>query len=79
MYIHGVIFSLFCFDKDVVEARSHGVSVSMWNRQCCLLCFSLGRGGGVAQSVERTTPGEEVVDSIPTVATRFLLAGSVSV
>ena len=35
--------------------------------------------GAVAQSVERATPGEEVLGSIPAVAARSLLAGSVSV
>ena len=38
-----------------------------------------GGGGGVAQSVERATPCEEVPGSIPTVAARSLLVGSVSV
>ena len=33
----------------------------------------------VAQSVERATPGEEVLGSIPAVAARSLLVGSVSV
>ena len=36
-------------------------------------------GGAVAQSVERATPGEEVSGSIPAVAARSLLVGSVSV
>ena len=36
-----------------------------------------GGGGEVAQTVERATPGEEVLGSIPTVA-RSLLVGSVS-
>ena len=36
-------------------------------------------GGAVAQSVERATPGEEVPGSIPSVAARSLLVGSVSV
>ena len=36
-------------------------------------------GGAVAQLVERVTPVEEVMGSIPTVATRSLLVGSVSV
>ena len=40
---------------------------------------SMGVGGGLAQSVERTTPDEEVPGSIPAVAARFLLVGSVSV
>ena len=39
----------------------------------------LYEGGAVAQSVERATPGEEVPGSIPAVATRSLLVGSVSV
>ena len=36
-------------------------------------------GGGGGGSVERATPGEEVPGSIPAVAARSLLAGSVSV
>ena len=36
-------------------------------------------GGAVAQSVERATPGDEVRSSIPAVAVRSLLVGSVSV
>ena len=35
--------------------------------------------GAVAQSVERATPGEEVPDSIHTVAAHSPLVGSVSV
>ena len=38
-----------------------------------------GRGSSVAQSVERATPGQEVPGSIPAVAARSLLVGSVSV
>ena len=38
-----------------------------------------GGGGAIAQSVERATPGEEVPGSIPDVAARSLLVGSVSV
>ena len=36
-------------------------------------------GGAVAQSVECATLGEEVPGSIPAVATRSILVGSVSV
>ena len=36
-------------------------------------------GGGVAQSVEHATPGEDIPGSIPSVAARSLLFGSVSV
>ena len=38
-----------------------------------------GGGGTVAQLLERVTPGEEVLGSIPAVAARFLLVGSESV
>ena len=38
-----------------------------------------GGGGAVAQPVERATPGEEVLGSIPAVAVRSLLVESVSV
>ena len=34
-------------------------------------------GGAVAQSVESTTPGEEVLSKIPAVAACSLLVGSV--
>ena len=44
-----------------------------------LLLLIGGGGGGVAQSVERATPGEDVPGSIPAVAARSLLVGSVSV
>ena len=52
--------------------------------KCAWFC-SLGtiEGGGgrgaVAQSVERATPGEEVLGSIPSVGARSLLVGSLSV
>ena len=36
-------------------------------------------GDAIAQSVERTTAGEDVVGSIPAVAARSLLVGSMSV
>ena len=36
-------------------------------------------GGAVAQSEERAAPGQEVPGSIPAVAARSLLVGSVSV
>ena len=44
----------------------------------CFFFFFFG-GGAVAQSVERTTPGEEVSGSIPAVAARSLPVGSVLV
>ena len=46
---------------------------------CVCVCGGGGGGGAVDQSVERTTPGEEVLGSIPTVAARSLLVGLVSV
>ena len=36
-----------------------------------------GKGGGGSSSVERVTPGGEVLDSIPAVAACSLLVGSV--
>ena len=47
------------------------------NQPDCLITFL--EGGAVAQSVERATPSEEVPGSIPAVASRSLLVGSVSV
>ena len=44
---------------------------------CLFICRN--PGGAVVQSVERATPGEEVPGSIPAVAARSLLVGSVSV
>ena len=38
----------------------------------------MGGGGAVAQSVERVTPGEEVLGSMPTMANLSLPVGSVS-
>ena len=46
---------------------------------CLFLCVEHFPGGAVAQSVERATPGEEVPGSIPAVAARSVLVGSVSV
>ena len=43
------------------------------------VCVCVGGEGSVAQSVERAAPGEEVLGSIPAVAARSLLIGSVSV
>ena len=43
------------------------------------VCVCVGGGGGLAQSVERATPGEEALCSISAVAAPSLLVGSVSV
>ena len=52
---------------------------SRYDGQADLLILPHVGGGAAAQLVERATPGEEVPGSIPTVATRSLLVGSVSV
>ena len=44
-----------------------------------LLRYHNSESGAVAQSVGGATPGEEVPGSIPAVAARSLLVGSVSV
>ena len=38
-----------------------------------------GGGGALAQSVKRATPGAEVLGSLPAVAARSILIGSMSV
>ena len=45
---------------------------------CANCLLQEGGGKGFAQSVERATPSEEVLGSIPVVAARSLLVGSVS-
>ena len=50
------------------------------NNYAILLIYERSvKGGAVAQSVERAIPGQEVPGSIPAVAARSLLVGSVSV
>ena len=78
---------MFCFvvfvivvNVDVVFLEYTEVSV----RSVLPNCFQTSplvkhAGGAVAQSVERSTPGEEVPGSIPPVAARSLLVGSVAV
>ena len=51
---------------------------SIWVIMLYRLCWG-GGGGGGSSAVERATPGEEVPDSIPALAARPLLVGSVSV
>ena len=57
--------------------------MNRYNSQDHSFCYFMrgggGGGGAVAQSVERTTPGEEVPSLIPAVAARCLLVASVSV
>ena len=48
-------------------------------KSTCRHFMNWSKGGAVAQSVECATPGEEVPGSIPAVAARTLLVGSVSV
>ena len=45
----------------------------------CSMQVCVCGGGGGAQSVERATPDEEFLGSIPAVTARSLLVGSVSV
>ena len=45
--------------------------------QYLILNVTYQRGGAVVQSVERAAPGEEVPGSIPAVAARSQLVGSV--
>ena len=40
---------------------------------------TINKGGAVAQSVERATPGEEFMGPVPAIAARSLLVGLVSV
>ena len=51
----------------------------MFAGSLCVIALILAAGGAVAQSVERASPGEEVLGSIPALAARSLLVGSVSV
>ena len=64
------------------KKNAHFVGFSKLSIEKCQSCH-INRGGGGggagAQSVERATPGQEVPGSIPAVASRSLLVGSVSV
>ena len=57
--------------------RPEVINLSPFISSTLHLC--LGWGGGVSQSVECATPGEQAPGSIPPVAARSLLVGSVSV
>ena len=56
---------------------------SLFTEECVYVffffVFFLGGGGALAQSVERRTLGEKILGSIPAVAARSLVVGSVSV
>ena len=58
--------------------RRHRVAKSMQSVAIDVIVSVMG-GGAVAQSIERATPGKEVLGFIPAVAARSLLVGSVSV
>ena len=60
---------IFLITTNVLSISSHNLSFSS----------SPLLGGAVAQMVEHATSGEDVPGSIPTMAARFLLVGSVSV
>ena len=55
--------------------------IRVWEGLFCMWVIMLYRlcGGRGSSAVERATPGEEVQGSIPAVAARPLLVGSVSV
>ena len=58
----------YCFAKGRGNVKDHWLKwVSVFSVICSIV------------SVERATPGEEVLGSIPTLVTRCLLVGSVSV
>ena len=50
-----------------------------FSKQKIPIIYAIKFGGAVAQAVECATPGEEVAGSIPAVAARSLLVGSLSV
>ena len=62
----------------VYTDRKKSLSKVLFLLVCVCVCVCK-KGKGVAKSVERSTPGEEVSGSIPAVTARSLLVGSVSV
>ena len=54
-------------------------SIFIFENKSLSLSYSWGGGGGAVAQVEHATPGQEVPGSIPAVAARSLLVGSVSV
>ena len=70
------IFTFFGCEEDAIESFQNCVCASAYTS---VMRKGGGGGGAVAQSVERATPGQEVPGSIPAVAARSLLVGSVSV
>ena len=66
------IFTFFGCEEDAIESFRNCVFASVYTSV-------MRKGGAVAQSVERATPVQEVPGSIPAVAARSLLVGSVSV
>ena len=67
------------FLPDLQQDVSHSPSHLLTQPAPALFPGGGGGGGAVAQSVEHATPGQEVPGSIPAVAARSLLVGSVSV
>ena len=68
LYSHTPIASSFCFSVcfEIIQVSHPYINMG-----------SLGiQGGAVAQSIERATPGEEVLGSIPAVAACFKLVES---
>ena len=79
MFVLGSVLKVFFFVVSV-DSRFKFCVVGFVNLPSFLIRWKRGVGGGaVVQSVERAIPGEEVPSSIPAVAARSLLVGSVSV
>ena len=62
-----------------MSKNREGLLYSLTQSYYLILTLSYTLGGALAQLVEHVTPGEEVPGSIPAVAARSLLVGSVSV
>ena len=64
--------------SDYARSMEDGQALILPKTTTTLRMIEKKKGGG-ALSVERVTPGEKVLGSIPPVAARSLLVGSVSV
>ena len=78
LIFHSMAAIISLITKFLTICRSLLAFFKMISYQLLPFCFP-SLGGAVAQSVECATPGQEVPCSIPAVAARSLLVGSVSV
>ena len=79
IYIFSIHLSI---NTTSAEPNIYALDCSKFLKNCTFtikMTAAREEGGAVAQSAERSTPGEEVPGSIPAVAARSLLVGSVSV